>query len=194
MQGRCAITQQVFEDRRHAQHDGEYPQALCGSDTAQRCTITCAEVDHLPGTARHAGEERRRAILSGTQHQPHADQARQAGDQGADENQPEVRQHLFDDHRGEVQADADPDDQLTAFATAGNLRQLPGCQAAHQNDCQQRAHHPRQRPADLAGEVAAQQADQRRCPPLAQRRISHASQRPAVWRACARCATAGTAA
>ena len=63
------------------------------------------------------------------------------------------------------EADTDADDPLAALAAARDFGQLPRGQAAHQDDRQQRADHPRQWPADLAGEVTAKQTDQRGSPP-----------------------------
>ena len=37
----------------------------------------------------------------------------------------------------EMQADANPDNPLAALSATGDFGQLPGCQAANQDDCQQ---------------------------------------------------------
>ena len=64
MYGRSTFAQQVLEGCRNAQHNGQYAQALPSSDAAQYGAIACAEVDHLPRAAGHAGEERSGAILT----------------------------------------------------------------------------------------------------------------------------------
>ncbi|MNJ36713.1 hypothetical protein D3C77_315110 [compost metagenome] len=183
-----AIAQQVFEQRRYAQHHRQYPQALCGSDLTEHRTVAGTEVDHLPGAARHAGKKRRSAVFTGTAQQPDANDAGDAGNQCAAEDQTEIARHLLDHRRGEVQADADADDPLPAFTPAGNFAQLPGRQAAHQDDRQQRADHPWQRPADLAGEIAACQTDQPCGPEQLRGPLRHRPGRDAGGCACARCA------
>ncbi|MNV13723.1 hypothetical protein D3C71_1043750 [compost metagenome] len=192
---RRTVAQQILEGCRHAEHHDQHPQTLPRRHTAEYRTIAGAEVDHLPGTAGHAGKERRGAIFSGTAHQPHADHGGQAGDQRTKENQTEMTQHLLHHHRGEVQAYADADDPLAALAAARDFRELPRCQAAHEDDRQQRADHPRQRPADLAGEITAQQADQRGSPPEFEGGpIRHRRQRVAPLSVYARCAQSAPAA
>nr|GFA20354.1 hypothetical protein [Tanacetum cinerariifolium] len=158
---RATVAHQVFEDRRDTQHHRQHAQALPGGDVAENGAVACAQVHHLARAAGHAGKERSGPVLAGAQHEPHPDHARNAGHQCADENQAKVGKDLFDDDRGEVQADPDADHPLAAFAAAGYFSQLPGCEAADEDDRQQRADHPGQRPADLTGEKSPQQADQR---------------------------------
>ncbi len=54
VRNRRAVTEQILERRRHAQYHHQHPQTLPGRDMAEQCTVTGAEVDHLPGTTGHA--------------------------------------------------------------------------------------------------------------------------------------------
>ncbi|MNP11209.1 hypothetical protein D3C76_1033860 [compost metagenome] len=185
-----AVPQQVFEDGRYTQDHDQHPQALPGCDQAEACAVACAEVDHLARTTRHAREERGGAVFAGAAQQPDTDHAGEAGNQRTEENQAEMAEHLLHHLRCEMQADTDADNPLPAFAPTGNLAQLPGRQATYQDDGQQRADHPGQWPADLAGEKTAGQAHQGCTPPQFEGAVRHRPGHVAGRCACARCAAA----
>ena len=164
VRARLAAAEQVLERRRHQQHHQQQAQALRCGDAAEHRAVALPEVDHLAGAAGHAGEERGGAVLAAAAHEGDRQYAGKRGGHGAEDDDRAVRQHLLDHCRGEVQADADADDPLPALACPRHFGQRQVGQAAHQHHRQQRADHPRQRPADQACQPAAKGADQRRRP------------------------------
>ncbi|MNC47410.1 hypothetical protein D3C75_964710 [compost metagenome] len=134
---RYPVTQQELEQRRHAQYHRQHAQALRRRYLAEHRAVARAQVDHLPRTTRHAGEECRGTVFPGAPQQPYADHAGQGGEQRTEENQREMAGHLLDHRGGEVQANTDADDPLPALAAVGDFRKLPTRQAAHQDDRQQ---------------------------------------------------------
>ncbi len=184
------------EQRGHDQHHQQQTSTVRRGDLGRVCGMAARQVDHLAGTARQAGEERRGAVGAAAQQDEDADQAQQQGAEGAGQYHPQVLQYLLHHLVGEMQADGAGDQPLPGGPAVWHFLEHAAA-ATYRDHRQQRTDDPGQRPADQARQVATDSAEQGRQPPVRQladgssqciARFKHSPVEHSAGRVCARCA------